>query len=174
MPTLGCEGSLLAPGGDKVLFSGPDNMDILRIDLTVWESEDRGATYKNAFEVDVDSANVGYSSMAQLHDGSVAILWGRALTASTFFVPDFVSFRMLPAELSGPAVDASPWATGSGEAHSMDWQEGYSFTQFKGTGGWWAICTWGGKRARGREGLRERAGAKERASSASLKMCYAY
>ena len=167
MPTLGCEGSLLAPGGDKVLFSGPDNMDILRIDLTVWESEDRGATYKNAFEVDVDSANVGYSSMAQLHDGSVAILWGRALTASTFFVPDFVSFRMLPAELSGPAVDASSWATGSGEAHSMDWQEGYSFTQFKGTGGWWAICTWGGSEREEEKGcVSERAQRRERPARA--------
>ena len=142
-PVLGCEGSLLALGdGGRVLFSGPNTKEILRIDMGVWESTDGGANYELAWKADFDlSATVGYSSMVRMNSGETKILWGRALTVSEFFVPDFISIRSLPTDLWGEARDTSGYVPPSGAAHDMSWVASKSSYKYSETPNFYALAS---------------------------------
>ena len=155
-PVLGCEGSLLALGdGSTVLFSGPNTNDILRVDLGVWESGDEGESYELAWKVDFDlSATVGYSSMVRMNSGETKILWGRAMTVSEFFVPDYISIRSLPPSLWGEPRDTAGYVSPSGETQDMSWVSSKSSYKYSETFNFYALaasnflltglqCVWG-------------------------------
>ena len=81
-PVLGCEGTLVALDDDRVLFAGPDAFGILRVDMTVWESADRGKTWDYAYQADTEtSATIGYVGASE-HTALPAFLRVHLLTLS--------------------------------------------------------------------------------------------
>jgi len=143
-PMMGCEGSVVGLGDDMgILFSGPDTDEVIRTDMKVYKSADQGARWTEAYHVDTiangESETVGYSSLIRMNDGTTAVIWGRSEETATLFVPDYISFRTLPASLHGSARDVSGYTAPSGTAYSMDWQAGYSFDKFNGTVPFWCL-----------------------------------
>jgi hypothetical protein len=73
-------------------------------------------------------------------NGKVAVLWGRAETESPFFVPDYISMRLLPDSLSGDPLDVSSYAAPSGIAQDMTWQD-HDSARYKGSVEFWMVYT---------------------------------
>jgi hypothetical protein len=117
----GCEGSTIAAGG-LLFYSGLADKAILRRNISIYTSRDRGDSYQ-PYRV-VDSGPSGYSAMAIMPDPqkavasssalaadvnadipAIGLLYERSKTAHVIFVPDAISFELA----YDPTVHAFPY-----------------------------------------------------------------
>ena len=88
-PLFGVEGSVMVhtlPNGTEVLYySGPNSRSEHRLDMSIWVSIDRAASWRLVRLV--EPGQVGYSSLLHTHDGKIAILYGFSKEKAIVFVP---------------------------------------------------------------------------------------
>ena len=93
-PIGGCEGSTIALRSGRLLFSGPSSRG-LRVNMTVFESSDEGQTWKHV--ACIDPGPSAYSSLGELSDGDVGLLYERAPPPPhIIFVPHAITFVLVP------------------------------------------------------------------------------
>lgn len=89
----GCEGSIITLPSGVLLFSNPATNGILRVNMSLFASEDKGQSWQSCGVIDPDSS--GYSALAVLPDSSVGILFERSHKKQLVFVPDRISFQVV-------------------------------------------------------------------------------
>ena len=83
------------PLSRHLLLTGPTEESLYRTHLALWRSPDQGASWQKALLIDPGPS--GYSSMSWLPQSqSVALLYERSVTKQIIFVPDHISFAILP------------------------------------------------------------------------------
>jgi len=144
-PLEGCEGSLIAlDEGCRMLYSGVNAWGVFRTNLTVWASTDCGESWAHALNPDERSPVAGYSSMAVLANGTVALLWERrdtwfqSLIPGPEYFPNLMSFRLLPAAMGTWNRIPLSGAHAPYKAHPMSWQV-HGYRAFSGTAEFWAL-----------------------------------
>lgn len=95
-PGQGCEGSIIRDSNTGLLFfSNPSSHDfVFRTNMSIHSSDDNGSTW-HPYSV-VDPGPSGYSSLVQLQNGSIALLYERAPPpVQLVFVPLHISFLIV-------------------------------------------------------------------------------
>ena len=97
-PVRGCEGSVVYhPGAKKLFFSHPDpymaELEIFRQRMTVWSSENMGATWEKHAVVWPSAA--GYSTLTVANETHLGILYARNNHTLIIFEAQSVSYTTL-------------------------------------------------------------------------------
>lgn len=93
-PLEGCEGSLVRDASSgKLYFSDPISTSVLRMNMTIFESNDEGLTWQHY--VTVDQGSVAYSSLQIIPEEKefpLEILYERSNQPSLVFEPDEIIY----------------------------------------------------------------------------------
>lgn len=112
MPLMGCEGSIAAESDRVLLYSGPagSSAAVARTRMTVFESEDEGASWRERAVLH-DRGGVGYSALARLDDGRMAVVYETSETSETVFVPGVIFFDVVPhGRVPGERTEERPYS----------------------------------------------------------------
>ena len=87
----GCEGSIVRDATtDSLFLSVPNNAHVVRLNMTVFQSADQGASWQEY--ASVDSGSVAYSSLQVLPNGGLGLLYERSDNASLVFEPQEIRY----------------------------------------------------------------------------------
>ena len=100
--TTGCEGSMIKHGASGYFYySGitPDDLSVLRYNMSIYRSKDQGLSWKYIDVIDYWSS--AYSALISIdkesnnNQDTIGILYENAEIIRTVFIPDHISFQML-------------------------------------------------------------------------------
>jgi len=99
-PLVGCEGSIVAPeGGSKLFYTGPNSLPsdgALRKNMSVWEVADSATkTPSWKYMKRIREGPCGYSSLRELRDGRIVVLYEWSANATILFIPDAISLNVI-------------------------------------------------------------------------------
>jgi hypothetical protein len=99
-PLQGCEGSMVRhPETGQLWFSGPQAgstgpvAPLYRENMQLFNSKNEGKSWQ--YHSTIDRGASGYSALAILSNGSVAVLYERRNGTQVVFVPQQISFKVL-------------------------------------------------------------------------------
>jgi sialidase-1 len=91
-PLEGCEGSIVRdPVGEKLYFSDPYSTSVVRMNMTIFQSNDDGLHWSHFHTV--DQGSVAYSSLQlNMHTRELELLYERSDTPALVFEPDEIVY----------------------------------------------------------------------------------